>query len=164
MVWHTPINWNTGIVVNSGHLNEQVRDNLLSLWQRPKAVMATPNLGASTTSTAWVDIDPTATLTLTGGTSADVLLMMMANLTWANGAAWTDRAFFRFDVDGVPFGITPRITRYGNDGNYIQYSMFGVKLGLSAGNHVYKVQWLVGGTAGLQATVSHFTFLAREIG
>lgn len=164
MAWTSPLTWVANQLVTATQMNTHLRDNLLALYNRPKARYASPNIGASTTSTDWVNVDATNLALALTCTGADVLVLVTASLTWSGGGAYTDRCFLRVTYDDVSFGVYPRVTRYGSDSNFVLYTMAVVKTSVTAGSHTFRLQWMVGGTAGLQVSMSHVEMIVREIG
>jgi hypothetical protein len=139
-VWTQPITWEVDQLVDEGHLNEQVRDNLEWLKNPPRAAV-TLAANITTTSTAFVDT-PGLTLTLT--TAGGALLLGFTGVA----ANTTGGATVVFDlvVDGASQGGADGVT--GSSAGSVPLSFTWLVEGLAAGAHTVKLQWKVSaGTA-----------------
>lgn len=156
MAWSTPKTWGTE-VLTSADMNQYIRDNqnylkdALGSQTLPFENMPR-NVTYSTNVTSWANVDPTnltATLTTTGG---NVLLGLQASCrTHTSG-----QIDLRVAVDGNNiFYIRIQRNEYHNNASFV-----GVAYGLTAGSHVFSLQWkTTGGTNYLVAPL----FWVREV-
>lgn len=148
MAWTTPKTWTAGNTLTAAELNEQVRDNLDFLYNKPGAdYVMDEAVNYTTTSTTFVDVDASnLALTITTG-GGDVLV-------WLSNAYMTctirDGVHFDIDVDGSRAGGDDGIAKAefitnasGSAGatNYASLSMTYLVTGLAAGSHTFKLQW-----------------------
>lgn len=138
-VWTQPITWEVDQLVDEGHLNEQVRDNLEWLKDPPTASV-TLAANVATTSTAFVDVPGLAlTLTTSGGS-------VLVGFAGAAGNTVGSTVVFDVVVDGVGQGGPDGIC--GSSAGVIPMSFVWLVEGLSAGAHTIKLQWKVSGNTG----------------
>lgn len=154
MAWSTPKTWGTE-VLTSADMNQYIRDNQnflkdavdpLPFENKPRNVTYSTNVGS------WANVDATnlsATLTTTGG---NVLLGLQASCRTAGG----NEINLRVAIDGNnAFYIRVQRNEYNSNASFV-----GVAYGLTAGSHVFRLQWqTTGGTNYLVAPL----FWVREV-
>jgi len=144
--WKGIHNWAVGEALTAGNMNNYINDNLDALKAPPTDdYVVDEGADYSTTSTSWVDVDSSdlqLTITTTGG---DVLIGFYGFHVNASSSC-----YFDVTLDGTRIG--------GDDGlqraytGYTPVSFVYLKTGLSAGTHVFKLQWRVlGATSYLYA-------------
>lgn len=148
MAWTTPKTWTDGSVLTAAELNEQVRDNLDFLFDKPGAVYDVDEASNYTTSsTSFVDVDATdLALTITTG-GGDVLI-------WLSPAVMTSTAnvsvYFDVDIDGTRVAGDDGITKFtffdagASPETVMNRATLGfvwLATGLAAGSHTFKLQW-----------------------
>lgn len=147
MGWTTPQNW-TAVPFTVSNLNTQIRDNLEALKNPPSEYYnADESSNYSTTSLTFTNVDGTDTegkfrhtITTAGG---DVFVHLHCNVITSAGA---DRVFFDVTVDGTAIGGTDGIIGAAVPGTTapgIPVSFTRLIPGLSAGSHVFRLQWKV---------------------
>jgi hypothetical protein len=154
MAWSTPKTWGTE-VLTSADMNQYIRDNQNFLKDAvdPLPFQNNPrNVTYSTNVTSWANVDATnlsATLTTTGG---NVLLGLQASCR----TAANNEINLRVAIDGDnPFYIRVQRNEYNVNASFV-----GVAYGLTAGSHVFRLQWkTTGGTNYLVAPL----FWVREV-
>jgi hypothetical protein len=165
--WVTPKTWSVDELVTASDLNTHLRDNLNALKAPPSASVVLNQASDYTTSnTSFVDIDATTlalTITTTGG---DVFVHFHGVVGISAGGVCLD-----FTIDGTRHAGDDGIMRSGspNEGETLSFTR--LVMGLSAGSHVFKLQWKTtsGGTATLYAGAGtanfdvHAQFWAREL-
>lgn len=157
MAWTAPKTW-TSETLTSTDLNTYVRDNQNHIKNRLDAQDSysgnTSNY--TTTSTSFVDIDAT-NLKLTITTNGGTVLIGFSGDFQQNSV--DDDIVLDIDIDSSSGTSGHIITRNFDVINTRTYPMTFVfkKEGLSAGSHIFKVQWKVtGGTGTLLGTYPHF--------
>lgn len=148
MAWTTPKTWNDGDVLTAAELNEQVRDNLNFLFDKPGAISNLDEAANyTTTSTTFVDIDATdlsKTITTSGG---DVLIWFSAFLRGSARIAISFNIEHNGSVvageDGIQVVQTVdslAISALGT-GNYAYISFVYLIEAPAAGSNTFKMQW-----------------------
>jgi hypothetical protein len=146
MAWTTPKTWSSE-PLTSTDMNTYIRDNQNHLYNRLEAY-ASANVDEvsdyTTTSTTFEDVDATEgkfqhTITTNGGPVKVGFSGVTLN-PGTNGRY----AFFDIDVDGSRWAGDDGITRGDKDQDERQIVSFTALItGLSAGSHVFKLQWKV---------------------
>ena len=144
MAWTTPKTWAVEPLVATD-LNTHVRDNLNHLYDRlgnGVAWVGDEGTDYTTTSATFEDVDDTEgkgkhTITTNGG---DVLVGFAALVENSSGA--TRYVAIDLAVDGVRVGGDDGIVRSINSADAISHLSFThLVTDLSAGEHVFKIQW-----------------------
>ena len=173
MPYHDPKTWAVGEKVRATDLNEQIRDNVDYLLNRPGATQLV-NEGSdyTTSSTTFADVDATdlsKTITTAGG---DVLVLFVSSIGMSTTGC---RAYLDIMVDGALVGGDDGLTvvGYGGDAREERHNVVVAYLvtGLSAGSHTFKIQWKRrgSGTATMHAGAGtsdydvHPFFLVKEV-
>jgi hypothetical protein len=146
MPWTTPATYTPNAVAQSSWMNTYVRDNLLHLYTPPTTVVKSTT-GYTTTSTSYVDIDPSleASIVTSGGR-----LLIVGNAVFTG----TNIPFPRFLLDGVVISSSSSV---GGSG----YTLFVHWTdALAAGTHTIKPQWF--STTGT-VTMSLMHLAVREV-
>lgn len=179
MPWHTPITWVADQLVTETQLNQQLRDNLSYLKERvdapaSAAYFLNESADYSTTSTTFVDIDPFR-LSFTLNTSGRALMIGFHGVVAA--ATTTESiAYFDVTVDGVRVGgddgltLVARKTGAGNSAAVDSVAFVVLVEGISAGEHIFRLQWRISGGsmllragAGTASFDVHPQFWVREV-
>ena len=172
MAYTTPKTW-TNEPLLASDLNTHLRDNMDAIKDPPfDEAYINEATDYTTASTSLVDVDATEgkfqhTITTNGG---DIMVWFCVSMEQSS----TNQVYFEIDVDGSPLG--------GDDGLYtvknhtagaragIWATWLGFVTGLSAGSHVFKLQWATNtGTATLYAGAAtagrdvHPNFGVREV-
>lgn len=165
MAWTTPKTWVNNEPLTASDLNTHLRDNLNALKAPPAAQYTLDeSSNYTTTGSSFVNIDGTK-LSLTIVTSGGDVLIGFTGSVNPGGFI----TYFDVEMDGTRIG--------GNDGilavassNVTPIPLVYLKTGVSAGSHMFKLQWKTsGGTTTLYAgagTASydlHPQFWVREV-
>jgi len=137
MAWTAPKTWTVDGVLTAADMNTHVRDNLRYLLSPNKGVILHDN-GAdySTTSTAWVYVDPTnlsITITTHGGP-----VLVLASVRASQGSI--DTGGVDVAVDGTRIGAAAAFG-LGNLTNAWIYFPICTIVALSAGSHTFRLQY-----------------------
>lgn len=137
MAWTNPRSWSTNELLTASLLNTHLRDNLLALKNPPTNVFF-PVADYTTSSTTFVDIDPTnlsRTITTTGG---DVLIGFYAPMNISNSSS---QYMVRLLRNGVVIAFVLR----SNTATIHPASFLMLNTPVPAGTWTYKLQWAVTG-------------------
>lgn len=156
--WTPPATWLTDELVTAAKLNEQIRDNLDYLKARP-AEIRTRYGAASTTSAAFVEIDPALDISLTT-TGGAVLVGCTVRYIKNDTSGKTVDLRVYIDDGAAPSQLM------GANFNGESQTLSGAFLvtGLAAGLHSFRLQWAAfnGGTAQLSSS-GNIHFFAQEV-
>lgn len=158
MAWTTPLTW-TPTLINAANLNEQIRDNLNYLKNRPVDIQDINNAANfTTTSTSFVDTESASAekldsdlITTTGGT-------LVIRFNGAVALSTTMRVYFQILI--YASNHLSVVDRVGTDDGFlvvagassdvIPVSFAAMVDGLAAGDYYVQIQWKVStGTATL---------------
>lgn len=151
MAWTTPRTWATNELVTAAMLNEQLRDNMNTLYS-PNYNSVKVNTSGSTTSATFVSI---ASLSVT--TSGRRCLLFFSGNLYRTGAAATDTAYAAFFLDGAQCSPTYFI----NHANNYQISSMIEIADPSAGAHTFDIRYSKGYAT--QIFHSQYSFIVTEI-
>jgi hypothetical protein len=143
-VWTDPATWEVGQLITADDLNEQIRDELLWLLNRPSAIqLVNEASNYTTTSTSFVDVDSTdlsKTVNIKSGIARVTFICTIGN----NIAASVARVYLDIAVDGARIGGDDGLVFAGFKGANAEDKPFCIDVvatGLSVGDHTFKVQW-----------------------
>lgn len=151
MAWTTPPSWSTSQLVTATQM-QVLSDDLSYLLNRPgNAVKRDNGSNYTTTSTSFGDIDGTNLKITLACSGSAVLLAFTGSCTVTSGSY----IMFDFDIDGTRFasaGADGLTAHQLINANPSCICMAVIVTGLSAGSHVFKVQWRVSGGTGTLAS------------
>ena len=147
-----PRTWTANQRVTAAQLNEELRDNMLTLKNPPTEVYTTVGNASdySTTSTSFADIDSTnmaLTITTTGngnGGASDVMIGFTGTLYSSSSI----RIYIRILEDGVALNADDGLLVSEASGVRPVSFMF-LRANASVGEHTYKLQWRVSSGTGI---------------
>lgn len=172
MTWTNPRTWTTGQKVLASEMNTDVRDNMLALKNPPTAsFVADESSNYTTSSTSFVDVDPTAgkfslTIVTSGGDVMVGFTGTVRSLTSTNRFSKLN-----INVDGVDVvgddGILVAAT---TDSDEVPMSFVWLVRDLAPGSHTFKLRWKTSGStitlfagAGTADLDIHPQFWVREV-
>ena len=141
--WHTPKTWELNELVTENMLNEQVRDNVSYLFERPLTVV-TSDRGSNfvSTSTSFVNVhagDMALTPTLVG-TRARVTFQ--GNFRIQTSSPGAGRLYLDIAVDGIrQAGDDGLLVTHITSDDFVPLAFSWVLTGLTPGTHTVTLQW-----------------------
>lgn len=166
MAWTTPQTWTAGSVVSASQLNEQLRDNMAYLLNRPhQRIVRTATADYTTASAAFVDID-SVNLSITLTLSGSAVLLGFSGMTLLDSGGAVAPAF-NLTVNGSLYTTAPNglVSVEGQGFLWTPVSFTVLVVGLSVGSHVFRPVWrrLSTNAVTLRAISNPVSFWAVEV-